>query len=148
MCTTLIAETTKSEGASKGRAMSWTCFHCNETFTEEPAARAHFGPHEGYLPGCIERLPAGERALLERLRTVQGELEHLRHDMQEGVSSTRAYQAHLQSDIRGYQPFRECRTLQDVFNVFDSMEGRALAAEERALPLGSGDAPAARGARL
>ena len=39
--------------------MSWTCFHCNETFTEEPAARAHFGPHEGYLPGCIERLPAG-----------------------------------------------------------------------------------------
>jgi len=68
--------------------------------------------------------------------------------MQEGVSSTRAYQAHLQSDIRGYQPFRECRTLQDVFNVFDSMEGRALAAEERALPLGSGDAPAARGARL
>jgi hypothetical protein len=114
------------------RAMSWTCFHCEETFTEESAARAHFGAHEGYVPGCLERLPLGEASLLERLREAQAEVERLRHDINEDLSCTRAYHAHLASDIRAFRPFRECRSLQDVFNVYDSMEGRALAAEERA----------------
>ena len=33
--------------------------------------------------------------------------------------------------MKQYRPFAKCDSMQDVFNVYDSMEGRALAFEER-----------------
>lgn len=37
----------------------------------------------------------------------------------------------IPQQIKSYKPFRGCNSIYDVFCVFDSMEGRALAAEER-----------------
>ena len=36
-----------------------------------------------------------------------------------------------ESQIRSYKPFKDCRSIHDIFCLYDSMEGRALAAEER-----------------
>lgn len=40
----------------------------------------------------------------------------------------------LSTAMKQYAPFRNCDSIRDVFNVYDSMEGRALAAEERLQP--------------
>lgn len=36
-----------------------------------------------------------------------------------------------ENSIRQYKPFKDCHSAWAVFSVYDSMEGRALAAEER-----------------
>lgn len=48
--------------------MTWTCFHCDETFTERQAAQDHFGLHECELPACVQKLTEGEKAIIEDRR--------------------------------------------------------------------------------
>jgi hypothetical protein len=110
----------------------WTCFHCGETFMHEQVARTHFGTHPGVVPGCLERVGIGEdRGLLRKLRIAQKEVELLRSDINDEISSSHAFYSRLAFHLKSFAPFRDCRSLQDVFNVYDSMEGRAIAAEER-----------------
>lgn len=40
-----------------------------------------------------------------------------------------------QPELQSYRPFRKCRSIQDVSNLYDTMKGRALAAEEKARAL-------------
>lgn len=49
--------------------VTWKCFHCGETFTDERCARAHFGRHEDCTPACI--IKGGEGGLLEALRRAE-----------------------------------------------------------------------------
>ena len=65
------------------------------------------------------------------LRKAEEEIELLRRERESEIVSTESYYSRLQLDLRGWRPFRECRSIKDVFDLFDSMEGRALAAEER-----------------
>ena len=114
------------------RKGGWRCFHCDERFDTPGAAEDHFGKYLNSTPGCILKVQLGdERGLLMELRRVQEENNHLRQQMNEEYWDMTAYAAHLKTNIQSYRPFRKCETLQDVFNVYDSMEGRALAAEER-----------------
>lgn len=119
-------------------AHGWTCFHCGETFHIEVQARGHFGSDVSGEPMCVmranafARFPRNEWPLMYRLRELETEVTKLRHDINEDISLDRAYYARLESDIRGTAAaFKDCRTLRDLFNLYDSMEGRALAAEER-----------------
>lgn len=51
---------------------SWTCFHCDETFTDEKLARLHFGPTVADEPGCLIKVRLGaERGLLLALREAE-----------------------------------------------------------------------------
>lgn len=59
----------------------------------------------------------GERRRCEALQTSNEGLEY-QVGSQEGA-------------IKSYKPFRDCRSINDVFHVYDNMEGRALAAEGR-----------------
>lgn len=112
--------------------MSWRCFHCEEEFTDAAAAGAHFGPDPASIPGCVIKLTGGDLGLLARLRLLEHDYNVLRQDIEDETTSTRAYRERLLGQIHSYRVFRECQSVQDVFNLFDSMEGRALAAEERA----------------
>jgi hypothetical protein len=112
-------------------AHGWTCFHCGETFMHERAARDHFGATPDREPGCVLRLTSEDRSLIRRLRAYEAEVEHLRHDIEFETTASRVFSGRLQSLLNSYAPFRGCRSLQDVFNRYDSMEGRALAAEEK-----------------
>jgi hypothetical protein len=110
----------------------WTCFHCGETFTTPGAARDHFGETPEETPGCVLKVEVGgERGLLLELRKTQQELTKLREEVSDESLFYREYHAKLASDIPLVcAAFNKCSTLRDVFNVYDFMEGRALAAEE------------------
>lgn len=53
-------------------AVPWRCFHCDDVFTDEHAARLHFGPDEGGQPAC--KIKAGaEGGLLGALRRAEAD---------------------------------------------------------------------------
>lgn len=112
-------------------AHGWTCFHCGDTFMHERAARDHFGATPDREPACVMKLTSEDRSLTRRIRWLESEIERLRSDIEAESTASEVFYGKLQSLLKSYRPFRECRSLQDVFNVYDSMEGRALAAEER-----------------
>lgn len=113
-------------------AHGWTCFHCGDTFTSIGAAEIHFGKTPLETAGCILKVRRGaEHASLFDLRKLQEENERLRTEINENIWNDKAFYAHLELILHSYKPFRNCRTIQDVFNVYDSMEGRAISAEER-----------------
>jgi hypothetical protein len=112
-------------------AHGWTCFHCGETFAHENPARMHFGETPDKTPACLLKLTSEERSLVRRIRGLEFEIERLRHDIEYETTAANVFSGKLQSLLNSYKPFRGCRSLQDVFNVYDSIEGRALAAEER-----------------
>jgi hypothetical protein len=108
---------------------SWRCFHCDEVFTDEETARAHFGTEmENDHPACVKMLTTGQKTLIREAavmfrRALQSEAENelLGHKLQD-----------IESIIR--HRF-QVASLNDVFNLYDSMEGRALAAEALAATL-------------
>jgi hypothetical protein len=113
-------------------ALHWRCFHCDEVFIERQSAADHFGLDELEVPGCVAILTEGERAILEdrrmwRERAFESERDHeatgtayshLRWDVREIVRREAKRQGvHLTDDVR------------DLKWIWESMEGRALAAE-------------------
>lgn len=111
----------------------WVCFHCGERFRTEGAARDHFGGEPGELAGC--QIKAGEeRGLLIELRKAQERVKlwiNRAQAAENTIERLECQNSSLTTAMQSYKPFRECRSIRDVFNVYDSMEGRALAAEER-----------------
>jgi hypothetical protein len=107
---------------------SWRCFHCDEVFTTKAEARDHFGPDAGFhfgqeSPACIEKLTAGEKALVVEVREARAE-----------AGRTAAENDLLGQQLAGFeaslrQRFNGAASVHDAFNLYDSMEGRALAAE-------------------
>ena len=73
----------------------------------------------------------------ERMYSLQDAVKELNHERKDNEklrehNETLEYQVDMQeSVIRSYKPFKDCRSINDVFCLYDSMEGRALAAEER-----------------
>ena len=118
-------------------AIPWRCFHC-DFITNDPAeAQAHFGDMDDaseFVPICKwwSEMPEDERKhtlqdLQRELTKEQDENGDLRlkvEDLEERLDSA-------ENSIRQYKPFKDCHSAWAVFSVYDSMEGRALAAEER-----------------
>jgi hypothetical protein len=128
-----IAELEEEVASAEKEQEGWRCFHCHEKFTTTGAAADHFGTFINSTPGCIMTVQlGGERGLLMELRRTQDENAHLRQQMDEEYWDREAFNAHLKTLIQSYRPFKPCSTLQDVFHIYDFMEGRALAAEEAA----------------
>jgi hypothetical protein len=108
----------------------WTCFHCGETFTDVAAAMVHFGATPGAEPGCLLQVPDG--GLLARLRELELENEKLRAENEQldhEASSWHGMAAELARCFEG------AKTVHQASLVLDAMEGRALAAEQRARAL-------------
>jgi hypothetical protein len=115
----------------------WVCFHCGFETSDEAEAEAHFGDRddgEEFKPLCRwwQRMTPVERG-----QALQDTIQQL-NDERRGNSSLRVsnwgleYQvAAHEGAIRSYRPFKDCRRINDVFFLYDSMEGRALAAEQR-----------------
>lgn len=72
----------------------WRCFHCDQVFATEHAARQHFGPDEGHKPAC--QIKASEGGLLGALREAEDEAHKawgVVHS--EGADGLQAYRANL-----------------------------------------------------
>jgi hypothetical protein len=126
-----MAEPIKDTSTYPAPIHGWCCFHCGENFTTAGSARDHFGGNIYDTPGCMIRVQVGEeRGLLMALRKAEAEIAHLRQQL-DSEPERKWLDMRIEVQLGSYRAFRGCRTIQDVFNVYDSMEGRALAAEER-----------------
>lgn len=128
----------RAEAAEKRAAESWRCFHCGFSTSDVREAEAHFGDRDDEEPLCktIARWGDDEtaRQLQDTIQQLNAErAETARQRVQiEGLE----YRVEGQrAEIQSFAPFRKCEGINDIFNLYDSMEGRALAAEERAAAL-------------
>ena len=118
-------------------ATPWRCFHCDFITSDRAEAQAHFGDRddgEEFKPICKwwDRMDDEERkeAFQDAMRDLnEGAQENL--NLREQVEDLEGIVGTQESQIKSYKPFRECRSIHDIFCLYDSMEGRALAAEER-----------------
>lgn len=118
-------------------AMPWRCFQCDFITTNRDEAAAHFGDRddaEEFKPICKWWANMGTP---ERVDALQDVLQQLNEERRENERFRVANEGlewkanSFESEIRSYKPFRKLSTMYQVFCEYDSMEGRALAAEER-----------------
>lgn len=114
----------------------WTCFHCGETFSIArqrcldsalKAAREHFGSNVTDEPLCkIGTLPHAE--LVRRVRAAEDAAAEAQRARDEADAEAEVAQSELSS--LGHR-FKGAKTVYDAWCMFESMEGRAVTAEER-----------------
>lgn len=118
-------------------AIPWRCFHCDFITMDRAEAEAHFGDRddaEEFKPICKWWTWMSED---ERVQTLQGLIRDLNSEQRENGSLHTAieglqYQVGTHAGMfSSYKPFRECRSMHDVFCLYDSMEGRVLVAEKK-----------------
>lgn len=72
-------------------AHGWTCFHCGDHFPGDFAgsqlAKRHFGAAVDAIPGCLLRVPDGERTLLRKYRALEQELARVQRELSEEDSA-------------------------------------------------------------
>lgn len=128
------AEETKMDAILS--AIPWRCFHCDFITTDYAEALAHFGDRddaEEFKPICKWWASISQE---EKIEVLQATIKQLNQQYDENARQRTAiegleYQVDsIEAQIKSYKPFRGCRTIYDVFCVYDSMEGRALAADE------------------
>lgn len=111
---------------------AWRCFHCDEVFTDEAEARAHFGEDQtGTTPmgesAC--RVAASEGGLLKALRESEREVGSLRHQAEQ-LDYEAGHAATMTSDLTRH--FGDgVRTPYQAWLKLEAMESRAMAAEEQ-----------------
>lgn len=118
-------------------AIPWRCFHCDFITSDPAEAQAHFGERddaEEFTPICKwwSGVDDDERKhifqeLQRDLAREQDHNGHLRLEIENLEDKVGAQEAEMHS----YKPFKECLSIYDIFCKYDSMEGRALAAENR-----------------
>ncbi|NDZ11538.1 hypothetical protein C7T35_01180 [Variovorax sp. WS11] len=108
----------------------WCCFHCGETFPFTRggyrAARVHFGVTPDWAPDCIERRTKPDSILLDEARRARIASQQFLKERDEAIQAEEIAACTLASwkrAIKGAPTEHEARC------AFDSMEGRALAAE-------------------
>jgi hypothetical protein len=118
-------------------ALPWRCFYCDFVTADHAEAQAHFGDRddaEEFKPICKWWTSMGVDERLAAFQLTIIELEEARRevDRQRTAIEGLQYQANsIPQQIKSYAPFRGCNSIFDVFCVYDSMEGRAIAAEEK-----------------
>lgn len=119
------------------QTLPWRCYHCDFVTNDPEDAEAHFGERddaEEFTPICKWWAEMDEE---ERADTLQDTLKELNKE-REYSANLRAenekleYQVNSQTSyISSYKAFAGCRSITDIFHLYDTMEGRALAAEEK-----------------
>lgn len=118
-------------------AIPWRCFHCDFITTDRAEAAAHFGDRDDaaeFTPLCKWWTNITEDERQQALQDALQQLDAERNANERLTTKIEGLEIQVQSQetvIKGYKPFRNCSTIYEVFCLYDSMEGRALAAEER-----------------
>jgi hypothetical protein len=112
---------------------SWRCFHCNDVFTDREQAAEHFGPNlfDHTRPAaCVDPLRYDELARCRELRAARANVEQARRDRDAAEVDADNYHSMRAELRRLFGP--GVVSPSQAYLVLDEMEGRALAAEERA----------------
>jgi hypothetical protein len=105
-------------------AKEWRCFHCDEVFTDEAAAKLHFGTAEEYQPGHDD--PPTPACLLTR-----DELEQVRRHEPE-VRKLFGENARLEEEVDHLRDVQSQCKCHELRNALDSKEGERLVELARA----------------
>lgn len=111
----------------------WRCFHCAFETANPDQAEAHFGGLDSERPLCFKwnNLDVSAQAL--EYQRVVADLNESRKELRRQAIAVEALEYRLEAyENLCASRFKGARHLNDAFNQFDSMEGRMLAAEERA----------------
>lgn len=130
----LLEANERLEGELAEARKAYRCFHCGFETTDAKEAAGHFGDRDDMAPLCLDwsELDADGRA--SEYQNVCGSLNSEREEncnLRTKIEGLEYQVEGQRSEIHSFKPFRECDTIQQVFNVYDSMEGRALAAEKQ-----------------
>ncbi len=107
----------------------WTCFHCGETLKTVGAAQDHFGEGPFDEPGCLMKVRVGnERGWLMEIRKLEEENAKQSRQIEEMDNEVSCFYATV-SELK--RLFNGARTVHQAWLVYESMESRALAAEEK-----------------
>lgn len=112
-------------------ATRWICFHCGFETSDLREAEAHFGERddaEEFRPLCRwwSKLSQEDRA--DAFQDLQQQLNAERDDNARLTVRIEGLE-YQQTEVGHY--FKGCRSITEAWHKFDSMEGRALAAEEQ-----------------
>lgn len=128
----LLTELDATREALQQAEALFRCYHCGFESADPAECEAHFGDRDDSAPLCIAWT---EMTKDERLTEYQSTTRELNGQRDENAAQRVAIEG-LEfrvegqlSEIHSFKPFRTCNSIQQVFNVYDSMEGRALAAE-------------------
>lgn len=122
----LAAQTKRAESI-------YRCFHCGFETADDAEAAAHFGDRDEEFALCQMWASLTADDKVKEFQSTIRELEGERQDnalLRVKIEGLEFQVEGQRSEIHSFKPFRECNTIHQVFNVYDSMEGRALAAEE------------------
>lgn len=113
----------------------WLCFHCGFETADHNEAAAHFGDcddAEECTPLCKWWQRMGEDERKATLQDLILELNETRDEVSRQRVEIEGLECRVASatDAIGSR-FKGCRSIQEIFNLYDSLEGRALVAEER-----------------
>jgi hypothetical protein len=127
----------KDQASAVLAALPWRCFHCDFITNDRVEAAAHFGDSDDageVTPLCKWWSNMDDQERKEQFQSLIQELNYERRRCESLQSSNEGLEYQVQSQesvIKSYKAFRNCRSINDVFNLYDTMEGRALTAEEK-----------------
>ena len=111
---------------------TWRCFHCGFETIDRKEALGHFGEFGEEYPLCIHWSDLDADGKASEFQSINAELECAREEnlkLRQQVEQLEYLTGSQEADISSR--FKGCRTINEAFFKYDSMEGRALAAEER-----------------
>lgn len=111
---------------------TWRCFHCGFETSDRKEASGHFGEFGEEYPLCIHWSDLDADGKASEFQSINAELEGEREEnlkLRQQVEQLEYLTGSQEADISSR--FKGCRTINEAFFKYDSMEGRALAAEAR-----------------
>lgn len=129
----LLTQLATQAQALKEAQATWRCFHCGFETSDRGKAEAHFADDSGGMALCQAWGSWTDQERLEQLQSVALELNRERDDNATQRIKIEGLEFRVEgqiSEIHSFAPFRKCDSIHQVFHVYDSMEGRALLAEQ------------------
>lgn len=113
--------------------VKWVCFHCGFETSNSGEAEAHFGERDDtqeFTPTCIWWSKLSAEARIQEFQDLRQQLnaEQIECGSQNIKIEGLEFRLLEFENLLGSR-FKGCKSINDAFNLYDSMEGRALAAE-------------------
>lgn len=132
--TQLAWELEQAKQALEIEKNTWRCFHCGFETADIAEAQAHFGDRddaEEFTPFCTWWAKLSEEDRAKHAQDLQQQFTAEQEENGRLLARSERLQERVdnfESEIGGR--FKGCRSINDVWNEWHSMEGRALAAEK------------------
>lgn len=113
----------------------WLCFHCGFETSDHTEAAAHFGDCDDakeFTPICNWWKNLSPEDKVHTLQNSIIQYNESQEELRQARSEIETLECQLNAATNAIgSRFKGCTVINEIFNLYDSMEGRALAAEEK-----------------